>query len=299
MSDSTTLEWLGCTTFRLKTRGLTLFFDSYLDGDRAPGAEAVGLSASAVSEADFVFVSHAHFDHMLGADTIAENAGSVVVGSYEVARVLAQSGVATEQILPVSGGEPIDCSHDVRVRAFPSLHSCVYASKSRDSSDECLGDIGVSAQDRRAYVETIMTIPPGAPENIRRWAASGDRRSSIHDGGQLSYLVETPDGSVFVSSSAGYWSGIVRDLRADVAIIAASGRPNVDGEPYQGSLAQFMLGEVEMIRPNTVVFSHHDALMPPVMPATDTEEAAKKIANEANYASVLTMRYSEPVAILT
>jgi L-ascorbate metabolism protein UlaG (beta-lactamase superfamily) len=299
MSTSTTLEWLGCTTFRLKTRGLTLFFDSYLDGDRAPGAERVGLSASDVSEADFVFVSHAHFDHMLGADTIAMNSGSMVVGSYEVARVLRQSGVASDQILPVSGGEPVECGHDVRVRAFPSLHSCVYASKSRDSRDECFGDIGVSAQDRRTYVEALMTIPPEAPESIRGWAALGIDRSSIHDGGQLSYLVETPDGSVFVSSSAGYWSGIVRDLRADVAIIAASGRPNVNGEPHQGSLAQFMISEVEMIRPSTVVFSHHDALMPPVMPATDTAEAASRIGNDANYASLLTLTYSEPVRILT
>jgi L-ascorbate metabolism protein UlaG (beta-lactamase superfamily) len=248
---------------------------------------------------DFIFVSHAHFDHMLGADTIAKNAGSTVVGSFEVARVLGQCGVASDQLLPVVGGEPIECGHDVRVRPFPSLHSCVFATSSRNSGDECLGDIGVSAQDRRAKVEAIMTIPPDAPEIIQRWAESGDGRCAAHDGGQMSYLVETPEGSVFVSSSAGYWSGIVHDLRADVAILAASGRPNVNGEPYQGSLAQFMLGEVETIRPRTVIFSHHDALLPPVMPATDTTEAANAIARDANYASVLTMSYSEPVTILS
>jgi hypothetical protein len=83
-----------------------------------------------------------------------------------------------------------------------------------------------------------------------------------------------------------------------VAIIAASGRPNVDGEPFQGSLAQFIVGEVEMLRPTTVIFSHHDALMPPVMPATDTTEAARGIAENANYASLVTLSYSEPVVIL-
>ncbi len=103
---------------------------------------------------------------------------------------------------------------------------------------------------------------------------------------------------MFVSSSAGYWSGVVRDLRADVAILAASGRPNVNGEPYQGSLAQFMVSEVEMIRPSTVIFSHHDALMPPVTPATDTEEAANAITQFASYSSVLSLSYSEPVQIL-
>ncbi len=163
MSPSVSLEWFGCTTFRLKTRGLTLFFDSYLDGDRAPGAELAGLSASDVSDADFVFVSHAHFDHMLGADTIAKNSGSTVVGSYEVARVLAQNGVAKEQLLPVSGGEPVECGQNVRVRAFPALHSCVFAPNSRDSGVECFGDVGVSAQDRRVAVEARMSLPPDTP----------------------------------------------------------------------------------------------------------------------------------------
>src|SRR6266702_1195199 len=96
-----TLEWLGCATFRVRVAGLTLFFDTYVD--RVPGTGSSGVSAAAVDEADFVFLSHAHFDHMLGADVIARRTGARVVGSYECARILRANGVPDTQVLPASG----------------------------------------------------------------------------------------------------------------------------------------------------------------------------------------------------
>ena len=293
-----TLEWLGCATFRLRLRGLTLFFDSYLDGDRAPSAPLVGLRATDVTDADFVFVSHAHFDHMLGADTIAARTGATVVGSYEVARILTADGLPGDQILRVSGGEPVDCGHGVRIRAFPSLHSCLYASGSRDSATECVGHLGISAQQRDAATMEMFSLVPSLGEPVAGWADRNAHRSSPRDGGQLSYLIESPDGCIFVSSSAGYWSGIIADLRPDLAILAASGRPNINGEPYQGSLAHFLLAEVELLRPHRIVFSHHDALMPPLLTETDTGEAAAVLAAEANYAPLLTLPYNDAVPIL-
>ena len=119
-TDTLQLEWFGCTTFRIRVNGLTLFFDTYVD--RPPGLPEVGLAARDVTTADFVFVSHAHFDHMLGVDTIANATGATVVCSYEVARVLRANGVPDAQILAVSGGEPVDCGPGVRVRPYPSLH---------------------------------------------------------------------------------------------------------------------------------------------------------------------------------
>jgi len=95
------LEWFGCTTFRVRVDGLTLFFDTYVD--RPPGLPAVGLAARDVHEADFVFVSHAHFDHMLGVDTIANATGATVVCSYEVARVLRANGVPDAQVAELLG----------------------------------------------------------------------------------------------------------------------------------------------------------------------------------------------------
>src|SRR3954451_22667112 len=96
-----TIEWFGCATFRVRVGPTTLFFDTYLD--KAPGVPRVGLGAHDVVEADFAFISHAHFDHVLGADVIAKATGATVVGNHEVAHLMAANGVPDQQVLAVSG----------------------------------------------------------------------------------------------------------------------------------------------------------------------------------------------------
>jgi L-ascorbate metabolism protein UlaG (beta-lactamase superfamily) len=279
----------------LEVAGRTLWFDTYMD--RPPGLPSVGMSANDVREADFVFVSHAHFDHLLGADVIAKNTGALVTGSYETAHVLLDNGVPDAQILRVSGGEPVDCGAGVTVRVLPSLHSCLFGSgSSPDSATECLGDIGISAQDRKAQTAQIFTLIESLP-GLGDWFAQTSHRCSAHDGGQLSYFVTTPDGSIFVSASAGYWTELIRDLRPDVAILALAGRPNIDGEPFQGSLAQYLVGQVELVKPQRVVLCHHDELLPGVLPAIDTGAALDALAKDASYASHVAMTYSEPIRL--
>ena len=57
---------------------------------------------------------------------------------------------------------------------------------------------------------------------------------SRETGGALVYLIETPAGTIFYQDTSGGWTGVVRELRADIALLAAAGRANVDGEPVQG-----------------------------------------------------------------
>ena len=51
------LEWFGCTTFRLRVRGLTLFFDTYVDRINAVTVEDVQRVAQQyLHPEDFVLV---------------------------------------------------------------------------------------------------------------------------------------------------------------------------------------------------------------------------------------------------
>lgn len=291
-----TLEWFGCSTFRVRAAGRTLFFDTYLD--KVPGTPDVGLRSQDVDQADFVFVSHAHFDHLLGADTIACATGSTVVASHESCRVLRKNGVPDEQMLPVSGGETIDCGAGVRVRVFPSLHSCLFAASTPDSGAACLGDLGVPLQARRARVGELFEALPVLVPEAAEYLGAAEPRVSREDGGQLTYLLETPEGSMLVSASSGYWSGILGSLQPDVAVLALAGRPNVDGEPFQGSLADYLEGQVELLRPRRVVLCHHDVLLPGVLPAVDTAEAEARVARNGGGAAVVRLEYSTAVPIL-
>jgi L-ascorbate metabolism protein UlaG (beta-lactamase superfamily) len=292
-----TIEWFGCATFRVRVRGRTLFFDTYLD--RPANLANVGLTSSEVGEADFCFISHAHYDHLLGADVIAKATGAVVVGSYETARVLRDNDVADPQILAVSGGETIDVGGGVVVKVFPSLHSCLFAASSGgDSGATCLGDLGISAQERRARVDKLFGLIPALSPEAGEYLQATAGHSSPYDGGQLAYLLQTSEGSILLSGSAGMWTGILRDLRPDVAVLALNGRPNVDGEPYQGSLAEFLVDQAELLRPSRVILCHHDELLPPIIPAVDTGKALAALADRADYARHVNLDYHEPMAIL-
>jgi L-ascorbate metabolism protein UlaG (beta-lactamase superfamily) len=295
VGDGTTLEWFGTSTFRIRTKGLTIFFDAYLD--RLPGLVPVGLSTREVDEADFVFVSHAHFDHLYGADAVASNTGATIVASPESARCLRTSGVPEEQLLVVTGGETVDCGRGVRVRVLPALHACLFASTDADSGAECLGDLGLSAQTRAAKVAELFTMVAGVPDPVGSALRGMLDRSSTHDGGQLAFLLSTGSGSVLVSGSAGYWRGIFGGLRPDVALLSVAGRPNVDGEPFQGSVARFLTEQVKVLGAGRVALCHHDPLFPG-FPGVDISAVAAALKGESPSIGYLELDYATPLPLL-
>jgi len=290
-----TVEWFGCATFRVRVAGLTLFFDTYLD--KAPGVPDVGLRAAEVTDARYLFISHAHFDHVLGADVIAHATGATVVGNHEVAHLMAANGVPDDHVLAVSGGETVDCGSGVRVRVFPAQHSCLFASAGSDSGSECLGDLGINAQERRNRTSAIFDLLPSLSDETQKFFGEAGQHVSHRDGGQLAYLLETGEGSLLINASSGYWRGIFDGLRPDVAILAAAGRPNIDGEPYQGSLSEFLVEQAELLGRPKVALCHHDPLLPPLIPAVDVRAAEERLRQALGADRYLTFASGEPVTI--
>ncbi|MDJ0864573.1 MAG: MBL fold metallo-hydrolase [Myxococcota bacterium] len=292
----TTLDWYGCATFRLRTAGLTIFLDAYID--RIERAAGPGLRADDVDAADWIVVGHSHFDHLYGAERIARNTGARIIGSYETVRVMEAQGVPLDRMICVAGGETVELGAGVTVSAFPSQHSCVWSHGQMSPADEvCIGDLGVTWQGRRErFLELVRyfgTLPEDAREHLVA-SQQGDRG----DGGALVYLFETPDGSLFYQDTSGHWSGILRDLRPDVAILAAAGRGNVDGEPIQGSLARFVARQADLLRPRTVVLSHHDDWLPGFSIDTDTKPIREELARVVPGAKLLELGYVDGTEIL-
>ena len=301
---TTTLDWYGCATFRLQSAGKTIFLDAYID--RVDAADGPGLRADDIDEADWILVGHSHFDHLYGAERIAVTTGATIIGSYETVRVMEEAGVPMDQLICVSGGETInlsgnrdsvsvadpasaDSERPLTVHVFPSLHSCVWSHAEMDQPDkECLGDLGVTWHKRQQRFEKLITYlnTELAPEAIAHLQESnqGDRG----DGGALVFVIETPDGSIFYQDTSGHWTGILDRLPdIDVAILAAAGRGNIDGDPIQGSLAQFVAGQAEMLQPSKVVLGHHDNWLPGF--SVDTDTAPIKAALEAVLPDVIVL----------
>src|SRR5437870_4444984 len=160
-----TLDWLGVATFRLTLGERVIFLDAYMD--RVPAAPAVGLTAAEVTRADYVLVGHSHFDHLWGAERIAARTGAAVIGSHETVRLLHDvDAVAEEQLIAVAGGEPLDLGDGIRVRVYPSLHSCIWAHMGATADEACLGDRAAPPADGR----------PLPPRRLDAAAHAADRR---------------------------------------------------------------------------------------------------------------------------
>jgi len=274
-----TLDWFGTATFRLTIDGLVLFLDAYMD--RVSAAPPVGLRAADVERADFVLVGHSHFDHLAGAEVIAQNTGARIIGSNESCRVMREKGVPRAQLLASQGGERHRLADGVTVRVFPSLHACTWilGDPQGGSGDVEKGHIGLTQDERAAQPGLVQHITAVAADHPEIMEHVRNSTGSPSDGGPLVYLIETPAGSIFYQDTSGCWTGVLTQLRADVAILAASGRANVDGEPIQGSVAQFIGFEAALLQAKTVVLGHHDNWMPPVTRgAFDMEPVRRELA---------------------
>src|SRR5262249_2332447 len=94
-----------------------------------------------------------------------------------------------------------------------------------------------------------------------------------------------------------HWSGVLRDLRPDVAILAAAGRGNIDGEPIQGTLAQFVARQADILRPRRVILSHHDNWLRGFSREIDVAPVLSELAKWAPKTDLIEMGYLQAYAI--
>ena len=297
-----TLDWLGCATFRLAIDDTIIFLDAYMD--RVPSAPDVGLSVADVTRADAVLIGHSHFDHLAGAEVIAANTEAQVIGSNESARVLLSAGVDESQLLRSQGGERHRIADGITVEVFPSLHSCIWTQGSWDTGKVVLGQYGLTEEERWGGRGALDI---GGSHRRIRWTAGrdpapADARPRPHLPRQQRHRrrARLPDrhpyGSIFYHDTSGCWTGVVQNLRPDVGIVAMAGRPNIDGEPIQGSLAQYVGRMSDMLKARRVVLGHHDDWMPPMTHDMTSADALAPVANEINHVSPRTELLNVPLA---
>jgi L-ascorbate metabolism protein UlaG (beta-lactamase superfamily) len=284
-----TLDWMGCATFRLTVGDLVIFLDAYME--RVPSAVPIGITVDKIDRADWIVVGHSHFDHLYGAERLARATGATLIGSHETVRIMEAQGVPLAQLMPVAGGEKIRLADHVTVTVYPSLHSCVWTHRQMAPADTvCLGDLGVTYQEQQEHWSGFRSWLESLGDEVLqhlRVSAQGVRG----DGGVLVYLFETPEGSLLYQDTSGHWSGLFHNLRPDVAILAAAGRGNIDGEPIQGSLAQFVARQADLLRPRRVVLSHHDDFLPGFSRAVEVTPIRAEIARRVPRTELIEMGY--------
>ena len=92
------VTWYSHACLLIETDGTRLLVDPFFSGNPlAPvGAEAV--------EADFIFVSHGHGDHVGDTVAIAKRTGATVVANFEIVNWLAAQGIDNSHPQHIGGG---------------------------------------------------------------------------------------------------------------------------------------------------------------------------------------------------
>jgi L-ascorbate metabolism protein UlaG (beta-lactamase superfamily) len=119
--EDTTFQWLGAAGFRVEHRGRVMLIDPYLTSRGADADPVQPLGPEDVSDAEVIFVSHGHFDHLADVPAVVRASGAGVFCSGIAADTLERKGVPPSKIRRLSGGESLDAGI-CTVRVFPTEH---------------------------------------------------------------------------------------------------------------------------------------------------------------------------------
>jgi L-ascorbate metabolism protein UlaG (beta-lactamase superfamily) len=125
----TSITWHGHSAFEIVTpKGKVLLIDPWLKNSANPNNQGGKDPVSAVSRADYILLTHGHFDHVGDAVAIAKKTKARLVTNFELGTNLAKlQGYPKEQMgfdsLMNIGGEITIADGEVIVAMVPAVHS--------------------------------------------------------------------------------------------------------------------------------------------------------------------------------
>ena len=110
----TELTWLGHGSWSIAAGGHHVLLDPFLDD-----SPVAPLKADEV-EADFILVSHGHFDHTADVEKIAKRTGATVIACFEICEWFQGKGVENVHAMNIGGGYSFPFGW---VKMTPAMHS--------------------------------------------------------------------------------------------------------------------------------------------------------------------------------
>jgi L-ascorbate metabolism protein UlaG (beta-lactamase superfamily) len=96
-SMSTKVTWFGHACFLIETVGKRVLVDPFLDDSPTAPLKSKEVSA------DFILITHGHFDHIADAAKIATRCNAVCVSNFEICEWLAKQGVQQTEPMNIGG----------------------------------------------------------------------------------------------------------------------------------------------------------------------------------------------------
>jgi len=113
------VTYYGHSCFSVFANGKNLLFDPFI----TPNELASHINIDEI-KADYIFVSHAHYDHIHDVERIAKNTGAKVLGNFEIYNWLLKKGIENAQ--PINPGGKYDFDFG-RVKCVIAQHPSSFA----------------------------------------------------------------------------------------------------------------------------------------------------------------------------
>lgn len=288
-SGQVTLRYLGTAAWEISDGTTTLLIDPYLSriiGPPPPGAPLVARTPgdtrpvygledrpvpdvavidSHVPRADFILVTHTHYDHVLDVPHIALKTHATVIGTESTENVLRAYAVPESQLITVRGGEDYEFG-TFSVKVIPSIHS---------------------ALDHKHYFSSAR-----APEGMK---APLTLQQMHPEGGTLAFLIRFHGHQILAFGSMNYIEREIEGLRPDVVLVGA-GASRAEIYDYTGRLMR------DLGFPAIVLPTHWDNFMAPYdasqQPALDALQSfLREVKTASPNTKVIVPRYFEPVVL--
>lgn len=220
--------------------------------------------------ANYILITHAHWDHVLDAPYIARKTGAAIIGNESVANLARAAEVPDSSLITVRGGEDFEFGN-FSLKVIPSLHSALF---------------------NKRYFTIVGSgqVPRGLKAPLRR-------REYSQDGGTLVYLLRIAGHQILIMGGMNYIEREMEGLRPDIALIGAIKGPNGGTQEiydYAGRLMR-ALGHPAIVLP-----THLDAYGNPARQSS-IAEARRKFAEEIQKASpktrVIVPTWFQPIVV--
>jgi L-ascorbate metabolism protein UlaG (beta-lactamase superfamily) len=109
------ITYYGHSCFLVSIGGFKVLFDPFI----SPNPKAANIDINTI-EADYILVSHGHYDHIADLETIAKRTGATVIANYEIVTWLEKKGLDKTVAMNIGGKAIMDFAIVKMVKAVHS-----------------------------------------------------------------------------------------------------------------------------------------------------------------------------------